>query len=325
MLKFLDDKAIADSIKSLLQQAQEGEQLELAVAYWGKDATKRLGIDGSKPVRIVCDLLSGGCNPNEIQKLRTTPFDWSIEIKHLPGLHTKVYRTPKCVIVGSANASANGLGDEGRIGTLEAAIQSDDQAVLDQTASWFKELWEKKAKKIDDTTMKQAREAWRRRRPKADPRSTVLETLIHDPEWFRGSVWITYYTSDVSDNAKAKFEEIKEKYYSAYQLKRFETEGLPIYDWPRKDASKVSIGDIMLDLAEKKIYELIELSDYSAKHCIAMLKPRTDVLGLGLPAPQRSKLKKAIKMHLGGRKTNFACNLEEMPEDVTRYLAAQLL
>ena len=75
-----------------------------AVAYWGKDATKRTGLaehPNRAEVRVICDLLSGACNPNEIEELTRI----GVQVKTLDRLHAKVWISGHDVIVGSANAS----------------------------------------------------------------------------------------------------------------------------------------------------------------------------------------------------------------------------
>jgi len=67
------------------------DRADFAVAYWGKGATERLGLDKirKKPVRIICDLWSGACNPNELQKL----LDRGFKLRTKDRLHAKVYIT----------------------------------------------------------------------------------------------------------------------------------------------------------------------------------------------------------------------------------------
>src|SRR5262249_48630666 len=84
--------------------------VDLAVAYWGANGGKTLGLDvfnGS--VRILCDAYSGACNPNELKSLLKRGF----AVKTRTGLHSKVAITLNAVVIGSANVSANGLGQEG--------------------------------------------------------------------------------------------------------------------------------------------------------------------------------------------------------------------
>jgi hypothetical protein len=103
-------------------------------------------------------LLSGGCNPHEINTLRNSSSKNGIEVRHLDRLHAKVYRTTKAVIVGSANASTNGLAED-RIGTIEAAILTDDAATLEETKTWFERKW-KLSIPITDQLLEKAYELW---------------------------------------------------------------------------------------------------------------------------------------------------------------------
>ncbi len=84
----------------------------LAVAFWGRGAMKALGIECPKsPQRnyqIICNLTTGGTNPAEIELLRGKGYD----VRHSPRLHAKVFRFADSAVIGSANASANGLGFE---------------------------------------------------------------------------------------------------------------------------------------------------------------------------------------------------------------------
>jgi hypothetical protein len=79
----------------------------MAVAFWGDGATKGLGLDKKRGevATVICNLKSGGTNPNEIREL------WKANINPLQcdKLHGKVYLFDDCVIIGSSNASSNGL------------------------------------------------------------------------------------------------------------------------------------------------------------------------------------------------------------------------
>ena len=81
-----------------------------AVAYWGDGASERTGITRKKSrnkARVICDLLSGACNPAEIDKL----MKLGVQVKTLDRLHAKIWIGGNTVILGSANASKNGLPD----------------------------------------------------------------------------------------------------------------------------------------------------------------------------------------------------------------------
>jgi hypothetical protein len=96
-------------IKKLLESSS---QIRAAVAYWGADAMEQLGIEGlaGRDVIIICDLMSGACNPDEIERLQKYLGRQRVLMRD--NLHAKVWLTEKGAIVGSSNASANGLGFE---------------------------------------------------------------------------------------------------------------------------------------------------------------------------------------------------------------------
>jgi phosphatidylserine/phosphatidylglycerophosphate/cardiolipin synthase-like enzyme len=101
-MKFLDGAAATEEIKKLTVSSKNAR---LAVAFWGDGATAGLGlIEKGKSATIICNLKSGGTNPQEIQKL----LDNNISVKQCDTLHGKVYLFDDHVILGSSNASANG-------------------------------------------------------------------------------------------------------------------------------------------------------------------------------------------------------------------------
>jgi hypothetical protein len=127
MLKFVAESHLARPVAEKLSGA---ERVNLAVSFWGDGACEKLGLDKTVAhVRIICDPWSGACNPKE---LKTLLGKSNIELLALRGLHSKVYWTPHWMLVSSANASANGLGDEARelAGTVEAGICTDDEGAL---------------------------------------------------------------------------------------------------------------------------------------------------------------------------------------------------
>ncbi|MBC7102912.1 MAG: phospholipase D family protein [Parvibaculum sp.] len=107
-IRFVADKKIIDEVQSLIGRSSD---VSAAVAYWGKNSVKETGITQRKKgsTRILCDLFSGACNPDEVLKL----LKCGVEVKTLDGMHAKVWVNRDTAIVGSANASANGLGFEG--------------------------------------------------------------------------------------------------------------------------------------------------------------------------------------------------------------------
>src|SRR4029077_13895278 len=87
----------------------QGSKSQCAVAFWGDGAASVLFPNRCLPAdaRIICDIMMGGSNPKELRNLGA-PDDG--RIKHLPGLHAKVYLSNRGLITSSANASNNGIG-----------------------------------------------------------------------------------------------------------------------------------------------------------------------------------------------------------------------
>ena len=161
-MRFLYGDRIREEIKNLVDRSGK---LSVAVAYWGKCGAKHTGIAGRSDrenTRVICDPRSGACNPAELRALLTLP----VQLWELPGLHAKVWISDATVIVGSANASIGGLGDEeGRQANFEAAVMTDDEGVARRAQGWFDRLWDQKALPLGDAALKAADRAWARRHP----------------------------------------------------------------------------------------------------------------------------------------------------------------
>ena len=65
-------------IQAQVRQLASGSgEVMAAVAYWGKGAAKQTGLaqhKNPKTVRVICDLLSGSCNP-ELGSENAAPWD----------------------------------------------------------------------------------------------------------------------------------------------------------------------------------------------------------------------------------------------------------
>ena len=161
-MRFLYGDRIREEIRNLVDRSGN---LSVAVAYWGKGGAEYTGITGRsdrESIQVICDPRSGACNPAELRVLLTLPE----QPKELPGLHAKVWISDATVIVGSANASIGGLGDEeGHGANFEAAVMTDDEGVARQVQAWFDRLWDQKALPLDDAALEAADREWARRHP----------------------------------------------------------------------------------------------------------------------------------------------------------------
>ena len=155
---FLDSENYLPTLKKLLVEA---DSVDMAVAFWGEGAEKLLSKLGKK-IRIVCNLTSGGTNPEVIEVIKKRP---GVEVRHIDRLHAKAIIGKKTAIVGSANMSANGLNLEGAEieGWQEAGFRIDSLGHLKDIRVWFERQWGK-AEPITDEMLTLASKRWENRR-----------------------------------------------------------------------------------------------------------------------------------------------------------------
>lgn len=214
-MDILDELGTLDLIKL---QMGKSRTARLAVAFWGEGAAERLGIDKrGGPVEIVCNLSHGGTNPKEIRALCALPHVGSKRVLQNDRLHTKVYLFDEMAIVGSSNASANGLSLEGEElnGWLEANAVVTDSAAL---VSLRKMLDDRlRGRPITELDMQRAEEAWRARRHGARlamaRRASLLDALIDDPKTaFEEDIYFAAYDEDLSDKGRKEQKEVRTQY-----------------------------------------------------------------------------------------------------------------
>lgn len=203
----------------------QGGDLDMAVAFWGEGAIEELGLASKQDFRILLDLGAGATNPAVVRRLMDLAPD---RVRKIERLHAKAYIGRFAVVVGSANASANGLGLEGREAThwKELSLLTDEPLVLEKTTRWFEQLW-KKGTSIEPSDLLAAAEAWRRRRkgkPSGPPRS-ILDVAVDSPEDLHGlDIYVCVTTEEMTVKGARELERQSQK------------EGQPLYayeDWPR--------------------------------------------------------------------------------------------
>lgn len=155
-MQFLDEVGALVKIREIFRSATTAK---IAVAFWGQGAIEALGL--ARPeleVDVVCNLDSGACNPLEIEKLR-----WirpHLPVRSDPRLHGKLYWTPDGLVLGSSNASTNGLAVvDGLGGWAEANVFSDDPAMVAAALAWF-ESRKSNAYEITGTHLRLAEQTW---------------------------------------------------------------------------------------------------------------------------------------------------------------------
>ena len=132
-------------------------------------------------------------------------------------------RTPG-IIVGSSNASTNGLRFEGKQaeGNIEANLFTDDASVVSKAISWFDAEWSD-ARKVDKVVAEEARPFWDHTQANRNPiiRGTLLKAMKEHPKDFADAdLWVVLYPDGPpSKQARKAFEAEAPLLYSSRQLR----------------------------------------------------------------------------------------------------------
>lgn len=128
-MEFLEEAQITNKVIDILK----GKNAVCAVAFWGIHAKSFLEANSPNPaaINIVCDIHMGGTPAAALLGLQ----ELGLKPRWRRGLHGKVFVSDVGAVVGSANASHNGLGVRGgppfQPGYREAAVFLHPQADKD--------------------------------------------------------------------------------------------------------------------------------------------------------------------------------------------------
>ena len=215
--------------------SQNGD-VDIAVAYWGQDALKRTGIANKEDgkLRIICDLLSGACNPWPIATLIAS----EIPVRTLDRLHAKVWINGNDVILGSANASMAGLPiekDDLRRCRDEVNVVMQNETFAQSLRTWFEERWDL-AREIEGRDLRRARILWSQRRRSAHSKNSGIENepvesgisdLWRNPRTLR---LLAYDEGSVSRAAQQFHREEAASFYTDEEWSATGGE-VPFYEW----------------------------------------------------------------------------------------------
>lgn len=182
MVEFLTGDALTDRIRKVVH----GDNVKCAVAYWGNhnfgDAWAR-----RSDVQIVCDIVSGSTSAKALELIGAPS---NKNLRHIHNLHSKVYLSDNGVVVASANASAGGLGYDGKPARLEeAGTFHDDDNFHSIVRDWFSEIFDR-SHPVDRDAVEMARWAYRppishaQFKKKIDESIDFLDQLALDPDLF---------------------------------------------------------------------------------------------------------------------------------------------
>ncbi|WP_421865075.1 phospholipase D-like domain-containing protein [Parvibaculum sp.] len=250
---FLTQSEITTAIRNLTKRR---DKLKVAVAFWGTKSVRETGIDvrQSDSTIIICDLFSGACDPKEIREL----LNVGVEVRTLDGMHAKVWLCGNFLLVGSANASANGLafGQSTTSKNVEAGILIESPSSSKKALEWFEQL-SRRSLIVDENMICEAEELWNYNRQNGLRLSTSsLIGRLQDKNYnasIKNARLVVYRPEELSKESKRTFEKnVKGKAaYSENDLRY----GPPYYE----DDSNwdVAPGTVILDFqaAARKVIE----------------------------------------------------------------------
>jgi hypothetical protein len=176
---------------------QERNEIDLAVAFWGRDATSRLEIEKweASSVRIICNATSGACSPEALEFLMKR---FGSQLKTNPKLHAKVYWTPAKLLITSANASASGLALdwENNEVNIEAGVAITSREIIKEVKDWFDETYQSpKTEIVDQNILKIAKQMWANRQngPQPDRELSLTDALRNKELVFGRNIWVINY------------------------------------------------------------------------------------------------------------------------------------
>lgn len=202
--EFLTEQQI---VKLIQMKLSGGSSLSAAVAFWGSGAAEKLNIHHKNAhlVEIVCNLRMGGTNPNEIIELQRR----GVKTKHRDDLHAKVYIFDDSAIIGSSNASSNGLAfQEGEgVSWREANIFITDRRIVSEMKAWFADI-NNSASPVLSKDLKIAGDAWSKRRSRNPIRARNLyEAASTNPKTLEGhQIYISITSEEASGDAEKAVE-----------------------------------------------------------------------------------------------------------------------
>lgn len=246
-MKFLTSQDVTRKARSLLRSRGP---LKMAIAYWGKDALKLLRLNPRRDVELICCLKGGKSDPDVIKRFRR-------KARQHDKLHAKVIWTRKGAIVGSANASSNGLPqEEDQTGSLiEAGVFINSPETLAAIRTWFDRLY-KKADPIAKSDLTAARVArsrlqWNSERPitrKTRVKPSLVDALLNGTpaEFQHQNIAFALYEDRISKKDDRSIRSYREKNAETLERRLLLSKGrlkrLEAYvDWKYIPASSVLI------------------------------------------------------------------------------------
>ncbi len=249
---FLTGSELSAAIRHVLG----GSDRRCAVAFWGKGSSDLVdgGTEGSD-LRIVCDTSMGGCHPDALRSLGA-PDD--ADVRYHDGLHAKVYLSDRGVVVGSANASDNGIGfgSEGAVLVEAGTFHTAASKAWTQASDWFDAL-HSDARQVDEAALERAGRLFRPRRapraPVAGRPGSLLDMIVTEPDRFDGIGFVLASTSS-NDEERAAARKSAIKAGIDRKLVKETSDNDIFVGWGRKDVLRWPTTFIELWMPKNRLY-----------------------------------------------------------------------
>lgn len=294
---FVTSKNYRHELSALIDSS---ERVDVAVAFWGEGSDALLALPGNKPVRVVCNLSSGGTNPEPIAQL----LRQGVNVRQLDDLHAKVVLGTDAALVGSANFSTNGLQLEGPevAGWSEAGLMTTTGADLREIAQWFDAEWAR-ACPIEVHDLKRALAAWKRRRAARPTVKQVKSLADFAPADVKDrDLYIAIWSEQPSPGADAAYQAVVSEAKERELLAPSILERLSFYEaWPNlpKDGILISFarhakGKYRCDGVWRRFAQL-DVAENKKHGGLQIVAEHDDVLGLRVSNKQHRDFEKVLK------------------------------
>lgn len=204
--EFLTGQSLADRIRAVCSE----DEVDCAVAFWSGAVRDDLFPHWeTQRIRIVCDI-SMGCNSQGSLRAYGAPNNPQLRVHD--GLHAKVFISSAGAVIGSANASRNGIGRSNLApGNLEAGVFFDAaSAGWDGAKKFFKELWDEPDNALGPDQLARAPDIacdpGRRIGPDGLRSSSIFGRVFAEPSAFDGTLFVIT-GAEVDDGVEERLDE----------------------------------------------------------------------------------------------------------------------
>lgn len=286
MGRFVQGADLGQAIKHVVG----GGNVRCAVAFWGGGSDALFTPQSISRPRIICDVSMGGTSVRALRDLGAPKND---DLRHVPGFHAKLYLSDRGAVVGSANASHNGIGFDAPPGLIEAGVALDvgDQAYTD-AALWFETIWSL-SKKVGKSALQIAAERFRPNRMPGAKRvrqGSLLDMIASDPDRFSEvSIVLAHTESTPKEREKAR-----SAVAAAHRDREDEVNAMPasgmFMGWSRRDLNRWSRVFVELWMPDGKLHAYGRRASFFHDATGTVMSrvnwnALRDVLKLDLPSP----------------------------------------